>query len=121
METWKESLLFGSEECKLIWNAFIEQAKKLWLTIIVENVLSDHVHIVIDSNDKPISEIVQNLKWYSSYTYNRTFNHKGPVWAVWYSDMCIGNEKYLENAVEYVKNNHLKHQSKSYYIWWESI
>jgi len=121
MEIGNEPLIFDGKWTELIWSALRKQAQKLGIIIIVENILPDHAHILIDNNNKPISEIVQKLKWYSSYIYNRTFKHKGPIWAVWYSDMSINNEKYLENVIEYVKNNHLKHQAKSHYVWWEYI
>jgi len=121
LEIGKEPLILDTVWCKLIWNAIKEQAHNLGIKIIVAAVLLDHVHIVIDSNDKSISEIVQKLKWYSSYTYNRMSQHKGSVWAVWYSNTYLDNTRHLENAVEYVKNNHLKHQAKSYYVRWESI
>ncbi len=121
MEIGKESLAFDSKWTELIWNAFKRQAQVLGINVIIENILSDHAHILIDSNDIPISEIVQKLKWYSSYLYNRTFKHKGPVWAVWYSDMCVDNEKYLENVFKYIKNNHLKHHTKSHYVRCKSL
>jgi len=116
METWREPLLFDSNECELIGNALIDQAKKLWITIVVGNILPDHVHIVIYNTDKPTSEIIQKLKGYSSYIYNHVLQHEGPVWARWYSDMCIEDKEYFENAVKYIKNNHIKHKSQVYYL-----
>lgn len=118
METGKEALIFDINWSELIWTTIQKQAQKLWIKIIAGNVLHDHVHIIIDSNNRSISEIVQKLKGSTSYIYNRTFNHKGPVWAVWYSDTYLNNEKHLENAIKYIKNNHLKHKIQSNYVRW---
>jgi len=116
MEIGKETLIFDAKWVELVWIALKKQAEKLWISIIAGNVLPDHVHIIIDAKDIPIPEIVKKLKWYSSYKYNRTFDHKWSVWAVWYSNTYLNNERYLENTVEYIQNNHFKHNAKSYYV-----
>jgi REP element-mobilizing transposase RayT len=121
MEIGNEPLLLDSAGAELIGNAINKQAQKLWIRVVVGNILPDHAHIIIENNDTSIPEIAQRLKGYSSYLYNRTFRHSGPVWVVWYSDTYLDNKKHLENAVEYVKNNHIKHKAKSYYLWWESL
>jgi REP element-mobilizing transposase RayT len=121
MEMGEQPLILDPVSSELIWNAFNEQAQKLWIKIIIGNVLPDHVHIVIDSNNKDISKIVNLLKWYGAHLYNHIFQHNGPIWADWYSDTYLDNEIHLENAIEYVKNNHFKHQSQSQYVWWETI
>ena len=121
MEIGKKPLVLDFVSSELIWNAFNGQAQKLWIKIIIGNVLPDHVHIIIDSNNKNISKIVNLLKWYSAHLYNHTFQHNGPIWADWYSDTYLDNETHLENAIEYVKNNHFKHQSQLQYVWWETI
>ena len=121
MEIGKEPLILDAKWSELIWNAFKKQAQTLGIDIIIENILPDHVHILVDSKDRPISEIVKKLKWYSSYIYNHAFKHKGSVRAIWYSDMYIDNEKYLGNVIEYIKNNHFKHNATSHYVRWKSI
>lgn len=121
MDIGREPLVFDSLWSELIWNALKKQMQNIWIKVIAGNVLPDHAHMIIDSNNKGISEIVQKLKGYSAYLYNRSIQRSGPVRATWYSDTYLDNEKHLASAVEYVKNNHLKHQSKSHYMRWESL
>ena len=125
METWREPLVLDISKFWLLWDAFNEQAQKLWIKIIAGNIIPDHVHLVIDRNEKSIPGIAQKLKGYSARLYNKALQRSGPVWAVGYSDTYLDNERHLENAIEYVSNNHIKHQEKrwpdQYYSWWESL
>jgi len=117
MEVWKSPVIIDIKWYKWIIDAFDEQASKIWITILACNIIPDHVHVVVYSNGKKISEIVQKLKWYSAYVYNKTFARKGPLRTSWYSDTYINTEDRLQKAIIYVQNNHLKHQEKWWNIW----
>jgi len=117
IETGKEPVVIDPQWYKLLIESFDKQAKKIWIRIIACTIIPDHVHIVIDGGEKNISEIVKKLKWYSSYIYNRTFNRKGPLRTAWYSDTYLDDENHLIQAIEYVRNNHFKHQEKRWNIW----
>jgi len=121
MEIGYEAIKLHVNEYQIIWDAFNKQANILWIKIIAGAILPDHIHIIIDCWDKLISEIVNKLKWYSAYTYNKIFQKKGSLRAKWYSDTFLDNENHLISAIEYIKNNHLKHQVEHKYVWWSTI
>jgi len=114
MDMGADPVIIKPEWYKTIIDAFIEQAKKLWICILACNIIPDHVHIVIDSYGKKIPDIVKRLKWCSGYMYNYLFNRTWALRARWYNATSLNNKKYLLNTIQYVENNHLKHQEK----WW---
>ncbi len=80
------------------------------------NVLDDHVHLVLACNENELDGIVRNLKGYSSYLLGRQLNlsvegegRKSKIWGVGYSHTWLQSERHIENALEYVRNNLLKH------------
>ena len=100
----------------VLLNAFEEQAEKLGIKILGSTILSDHVHIAISNPWKDISEIVNKLKWYSSFVYNWILEEtKKWAWkqntlrAKWYSNTIIKDESHFKNAISYIQNNHTKH------------
>ncbi len=86
------------------------------IKIYALNVLMDHVHIIIQSSETELEEIVRKLKGYSSYQISKTLGYtsKGQgkqtkIWATSFSKTLIRDKKHLLESINYIKNNHLKH------------
>ena len=83
-------------------NCLHEKAKQLNVTLAAYEVMSDHVHLFIKSNPLiTISEIVKNMKGYSSYILRKKFielrKYKS-LWAPSYFCETIGSVS--ENAIK---------------------
>jgi len=94
--------------------------KSLDFKVLALNVLSDHVHIIIESDEENITGIIRNLKWYSSFMLSRYLKlsekwewKQIKIWAKYGSKTFIRDEKHLNSSIEYVLNNHLKHEVES--------
>ncbi len=86
------------------------------LEIYALNVLMDHVHILIQSSETELEEIIRKLKGYSSYQISKelSFSSSGGgkqsrIWAKSFSKTLIRDNNHLKKSIIYIKNNHLKH------------
>ena len=88
--------------------------------ILAINILPDHVHLIIKSEEENIPEIIRNLKWYSSFMLSRYLRlsekwnwRQVKIWAKHNSKTIITNEEHLNTSIKYVLNNHIKHDVKT--------
>jgi REP element-mobilizing transposase RayT len=108
---------------EMIAEIIVEQIKKNNYKILACTILRDHVHLVIIDNEENIGKIIKNIKGISACEVNRQFQlsvegcgYQNSLWAKGYNISFIKTRKQLKNAVEYVKNNHKKHEER-----WEEI
>jgi type I restriction-modification system DNA methylase subunit/REP element-mobilizing transposase RayT len=112
-----EPVMLTKESREVITIALAEKIKEQNYNIIACNVLEDHIHIVIVSDEDSLPKIMQELKGYSSHEHNRLLElsvvaggHQTKLWAKGSSQTRLETEEHLRNAVEYVQNNHEKHE-----------
>jgi REP element-mobilizing transposase RayT len=120
-----EPVILTNKEREIISKALNEKIKKEKYKVLALNILDDHVHCVLICKKSDVLEIVRNLKGYFSFFLSRNHNHGGlkptiankgrqtKIWANGYSNTFIETEKHLFNVIEYVQNNHLKHNISS--------
>ncbi len=106
-------------EQEIITNAINEKALKDNIKIIEYNILKDHIHIIILTEKSKLENIVRDFKGYSAFIYFKSKNltkegtgRKNKLWAKHYNISFITSEENYINAIEYVKNNKIKHQEK---------
>ena len=127
IDTGKEPKIITVEWSLIIRQALRKKEIDLWFTIINLAILPDHIHINIhisDTTKENISKIIQWIKWYSSFIYNRkiigTQKNKGKqesLRAAWYALTELSTQDHLDRAIVYVGNNHMKHAQKR----WEEL
>jgi len=106
-----------------------EIVKQDALKIIAYNICCDHIHLIIVCEEKKIKSIIQKLKAVSSRKYNIAHNKTRPLsnkdkykikkgvrgktqnhlWAKGFSFAIVESDKKLENVLQYVNNNRIKH------------
>lgn len=94
-----------------------EKIRQEHLRVLAKNILRDHVHIVIISTEDEIDEIVRKLKWYTSFCLGRELKltvadewRQNKIWAKGSSHTYLDTESHLQNAIEYTRLNHNKHE-----------
>ena len=114
-----EAVLLKPEEIDLIVECFINTKEKFGCKILACSILPDHVHIIIADMGNDIEKIVKHLKGNSAVQANRRFKStvqgegfRQSLWSKSYNNSFLEDETHLFNALEYVKNNHLKHVDK---------
>ncbi len=86
----------------LFWNSRDNISPFAWV------ILPDHFHIIIESGNKDISDIIHNFK----ITYSRSYRNRinpGRVWQNRFWDHSIRNDLDFERHLNYIHFNPIKH------------
>jgi len=103
MET-SESVRLRKKERKIISQAISKRAKELGQAVLSIAVCSNHVHILLGYNGKPIEDCIRQYKTASYYTLKENgFN--GKLWTRGYDVRFCFDEKHLNAVIEYVKRH----------------
>jgi len=83
-------------------------------SLICHCVMPNHVHLVIkpmkitDGNPYLLSDIMRNIKGYTSKELNKILNSTGMIWQTESYDRIMRTEKELQNTIEYTLYNPVK-------------
>lgn len=107
-----EELLLSYNDRKIITeilDSIIEDDKFNVIDFIVN---ADHVHMILICEKEKQSNTVRKLKGKSTQLYKKkkNINDKFNLWAQKYNSSLIKSDKELENVVNYVKYNDMKHE-----------
>jgi len=82
------------------------------INILAYNICRDHIHIILQCTESERDNIVRKLKWKSTQLYKNKHNIKEVLHLRWqkYNYSEIKDEKYLYNAIEYIKTNREHHR-----------
>lgn len=87
----------------IFWKSWKYRKIEYWV------ILPDHIHFIIKINDENLSNVIHNFKTAYSRLYRNKFG-SGKVWQNMFWDHMIRNEKDMENHVNYIHYNPVKHQ-----------
>lgn len=81
------------------------------ILILAYNICRDHIHIILQCTESDRDNIVRKLKWKSTQLYKNKHHIKETLHLRWqkYNHSEIKDEKYLFNAMEYIKTNREHH------------
>ncbi len=95
-------------------NKIIEMKQQI--RVLALNVLPDHVHMLMVCGEEEVTETVRKLKGYSSHELCRELKlsvagggKQNKIWAKSFSKTNIKSQQHLFEAIEYINNNHKKH------------
>ena len=72
--------------------------------------MPDHFHVLIDSKDVSPSDIMKSFKLSFGYNYRKRKGLKsGRIWQARYWDHIIRNREDLNNHIDYIHYNPVKH------------
>ncbi len=72
-------------------------------------VMPNHVHVLLEQRKGyPLAEIVKSWKAYTGRWANEILGRRGPFWMRDYHDRRIRDEKHMNQALAYVRNNPVK-------------
>jgi REP element-mobilizing transposase RayT len=101
-------VIFSEKDEIFITKSFAGLVKKNDLKILAYNICKDHIHFVIVCASDKLNSIVQNMKSVTSRKFNS--RRKVPeLWAQKFSRKIIEDDEGLENVLDYVQNNRMKH------------
>lgn len=72
--------------------------------------MPEHLHLIIEAGDIPISKIMHDFKLsFSAYYRKRNNMLSGKVWQLRFWDHIIRNQKDLNRHIDYIHYNPVKH------------
>jgi REP element-mobilizing transposase RayT len=71
-------------------------------------VMPNHVHVLIETWQVPIGEILKGWKSYTAKAANKILGTQGAFWAEDYFDRFIRDEAHLQKVVRYIEDNPMK-------------
>ncbi len=112
-------LILSEDEQKIITEIITEKVIQNNLIITAYSILKDHIHLIIITKETMLRKVIHDLKGYSSYMFFKksglSKEGKGEqniLWAKHYNISFLNTEEKYNNAIEYVKNNKIKHTEK---------
>lgn len=111
----EEYLDAGRGECRLRqpeiaavveenWRRFDGDRYRLLAWVVMPN----HVHVLVEILEMPLSLVVKNWKSYTAKEINRRLGRAGDVWQEDYFDRYMRDEAHLKKTVRYIENNPVK-------------
>ena len=98
------------ENADLFWQSMKNVQDKLTFELVAWVLLPDHFHIIIESKDVSPSDIMQRLKLSFGSYYRKCQGAKsGRVWQRQYWDHIIRDQNDLNNHIDYIHYNPVKH------------
>jgi len=104
----------------IITKTIAEIVKKDNLNVVEYNICGDHMHLLLVCDEEELTKIVGKIKGKSSRLYH---SNKGinpfvrqngekavALWTQKFGKSEIKDENYLNNAIEYIRNNRVKHE-----------
>ena len=105
---WGECHLRRPEIATLVCEAIVRfdrQRYRLWEWCVMPN----HVHVLMKQfRGSLLGDIVRRWKGVTAREANALLGRRGPFWMREYHDRRIRNEKHMERAREYIRNNPVK-------------
>jgi len=106
-----------------------EEDKEKLIEIIEKNITEDkwklraycimdnHAHLLIEENDKEVSEIMKKLNVTYAMYYNKKHKSTGHVFQVRYKSESIADDAYLLTVMRYIHQNPIKAGIIKDYKW----
>lgn len=102
---------------QFVSNSIKEIAEQKGLIIKTFNVLTDHVHLLIEKQPgQMLPVIIQNIKGITTYRFFKEFSEikldigNSCLWNRGYNETLIKSMKQYQNTVHYIKNNYDKYK-----------
>jgi putative DNA methylase len=71
-------------------------------------VMPNHVHLLVEIWQKPMTELLQNWKGYTARRINRVLGRRGKLWQDDYWDRYVRDEAHYRKVVHYIESNPVK-------------
>jgi len=107
-----EALILSDADEVEIANYIFQVSDKINIKVCSINICKDHIHMLINANNKDISQIMKSIKGKTTHLYKKNHNidYSYSLWAQKYFSEKIKNESHFTNVIEYIENNRNKHE-----------
>ncbi len=86
------------------WLHFDDQKYRLLAWVVMPN----HVHLLVEIWQTPLSELLKNWKGFTARRINRLLDRCGKLWQDDYWDRYIRDEEHYRKVIHYIESNPVK-------------
>lgn len=98
--------VFNEDYCKEEYLIRLKKYTERYNAIVYGYVIMDnHVHLLIEVSDIPLSKIMQLIQQTYTTWYNRKFKRSGHVFEQRYKSLLVNKDQYLLGLIRYVHQN----------------
>ena len=95
----------------ILWNTVDKMLTKQNLSLDAWVVLHDHFHMILKPNENVLDDFVHDLKLSFGSLFRKRYNQKvGQIWQSRFWDHIIRDQTDLNNHIDYIHYNPLKHR-----------
>jgi len=94
---------------ELLWTSIDRYKLEKTFDLLSWVVLPDHFHIIIDPRNNNVSDLMKSIKISFSIKYKKLTGNTGRVWQNRFWDHIIRNDRDLNNHLDYIHYNPVKH------------
>jgi REP element-mobilizing transposase RayT len=76
--------------------------------LLAWTVMPNHVHVLIETDQTPLEEILHGWKSFTGKAANRRLHREGEFWQAEYFDRFIRDEEHFGKAIRYIEKNPVK-------------
>jgi putative transposase len=98
------------EHAQFLLESIKETNESLYFDIVAWVIMPDHFHLIINPRNNDLSDILKRIKLKYSYKYRHLHDlYRGTLWQNRYWDHVIRDQADMNNHIEYIHYNPVKH------------
>lgn len=101
----RETVLGSNNDKKLYLHLLDKYKQRYDFKIYAYCIMSNHVHLLIETGTTPLSKIMQGIQQSYTQTYNKRYDRTGHVFQQRYKALLCDKESYLLQLVKYIHYN----------------
>jgi REP element-mobilizing transposase RayT len=99
-----EHILEGEEKEKYI-KYILKYKERYKFSIYAYCIMSNHVHLLLETGETPLSKIMQGIQQSFTQYYNKKYKRTGHVFRTRYKALLCNKESYLLQLIKYIHKN----------------
>ena len=107
-----EAIILSESDELEIANYIFQISSELNIDISSINICKDHIHALINTNNKEVAKIMKSIKGKTTHLYKKNHNidYSYSLWAQKYFSEKIKDESHFINVTKYIESNRKKHK-----------
>ena len=111
VKAWKDGIFLDNKQefeiSEILWKII----REIDLKVYAYNICNDHIHLLLQCEEKDLNLIIRRLKWKSTKMYKDLHEIEDSIklWGQKFNRTIIKNKIQFLNTIDYIKNNRKKH------------
>jgi REP element-mobilizing transposase RayT len=104
----RKEIFLEDEDKQRFFDILLEKRKKSNFSLYAYCIMDNHVHLIMNAKDEPLSTVIKRVGTSYAYYYNKKNKRVGHVFQDRFKSENIEDDAYLISAIRYTHNNPVK-------------